>query len=179
MMFELAQAVRVLESTPGTLSALLAQLGPPWTHRSEGEGTWTPFDIVGHLIHGERTDWWVRVQHILQLEERPFEPFDREAQFVASQGLSLKDLLQTFSELRGENLEQLASLNIGEAQLQLRGEHPSLGTVTLRQLRSTWVVHDLSHLAQIARVMAKQYREEVGPWAAFLPLLSVESQRGE
>lgn len=180
MQFDLARATEVLGRTPATLRSLLEGIGDDWSRASEGAGTWTPFDIVGHLIHGERSDWIERARIILaQGESRTFTPFDREAQFEASQGRTLEELLDTFAELRAANVEALAAMNITDEQLDLTGEHPALGTATLRQLLATWVAHDLGHLAQIARVMAKQYRDEVGPWAAYLPILSVESGRGD
>jgi hypothetical protein len=139
----------------------------------EGGDTWSPYDIVGHLIHGERTDWIARVRMILTRgEESTFEPFDRFAQFQDSRGRSLSSLLDEFAALRAENLETLRELKLGPAEFALTGRHPDFGVVTLGQLLATWVVHDLGHLGQIARVMAKQYRDEVGPWRAYLPVLS-------
>lgn len=179
MKFDLDRAASLLFRTPEALTALLAHADEPWIRCTEGTGTWSPFDIVGHLIHGERTDWLVRTKTILaQGESRTFEPFDREAQFTASDGKQIEELLVTFAELRFSNLNELKKLGISDEQLGWEGEHPDFGTVTLRQLLSTWVVHDLGHIAQIARVMAKQYRGEVGPWSAYIPILSVEAGRG-
>jgi hypothetical protein len=172
MEFDLTTGVAVLERTPQTLRALLAGLPSGWTDGTEGPETWSPYDIVGHLIHGERTDWIPRAQIILaQGPNRRFTPFDRFAQFRESQGKSLADLLDEFARLRAENLVTLAGWRVTEAQLALEGEHPAFGLVTLRQLLATWVAHDLGHIAQTARVMAKQYREAIGPWRVYLPVM--------
>lgn len=172
MEFELDQATAVLQSTPSVLEAWLGNLPPEWVHASEGEETWTPFDIVGHLIHGEKTDWIPRAEIILSDREiRQFEPFDRFAMFADSAGKSMQELLDTFAELRQQSLDRLRALEISETDLDKTGVHPDLGTVTLRQLLATWVAHDLNHLGQIAKVMARQYRPEVGPWKEFLGIL--------
>jgi hypothetical protein len=172
MEFDLEQGIAVLERTPRVLHAMLAALAPAWTDATEGPETWSPFVIVGHLIHGERTDWIPRAQLILaQGSNRRFTPYDRFAQFRESQGKALAELLDEFARLRADNLATLAGWRLTEAQLALEGEHPEFGTVTLRQLLATWVAHDLGHVAQTARVMAKQYREAVGPWRAYLPIL--------
>ncbi|HEU4698564.1 MAG TPA: DinB family protein [Gemmatimonadales bacterium] len=172
MDFDLAAATAVLARTPAALRALLAGLPPAWAAATEGPDTWSPFDVVGHLIHGERTDWIPRARLILaQGAERRFAPFDRFAQVRESEGKPLAGLLDEFARLRAENLATLAAWELTEVELALEGEHPSFGPVTLRQLLATWVAHDLGHLAQIARVMAKQYRDAVGPWRAFLPIL--------
>jgi uncharacterized damage-inducible protein DinB len=172
MEFDLAAGTTVLERTPRVLRALLADLSPTWTDATEGPETWSPYDVVGHLIHGERTDWLARARLILaQGPERRFAPYDRFAQFHESQGKTLADLLDEFAALRAENLTTLAGWRLTEAQLALEGEHPAFGAVTLRQLLATWVAHDLAHLAQVSRVMAKQYREAVGPWRAYLPVM--------
>jgi hypothetical protein len=172
MDFDLPTGVAVLQRTPATLGALLAGLPPQWTDATEGPDTWSPYDILGHLVHGERADWIPRARIILeQGENRRFVPFDRLAQFRESQGKSLVDLLDEFTRLRAESLETLAGWRLTDEQLALEGEHPAFGRVTLRQLLSTWVAHDLGHVAQTARVMAKQYREAVGPWRAYLPVL--------
>src|SRR5688500_14077670 len=172
MNYDLAEAIAVLERTPPTLHALLSGLPGEWTSCNEGPDTFTAFDNVGHLIHGERTDWIPRTRIILaQGANRRFEPYDRFAQRRESEGKSLAELLDTFAQLRIENIATLRSWNLSEKQLELLGEHPELGAVTLRQLLATWVTHDLGHLAQTARVMAKRYREDVGPWRAYLPVL--------
>jgi uncharacterized damage-inducible protein DinB len=171
MNFNLNDALAVLESTPATLSALLAGLPPVWVLATEGEGTWSPFDVLGHLVHGERTDWIPRTRHILAGDALPFEPFDRQAMFAESQGKCLNNLLETFARLRAENLAELRAMNLSPADLERTGRHPELGVVTLRQLLATWVVHDLDHLGQIARVMAKAYGDEVGPWRAYVSIL--------
>lgn len=170
--FELRDGRAVLERTPATLRALLHGLDARWTDATEGPDTWSPFDVVGHLIHGERTDWIPRARIILaQGASRRFEPYDRFAQFRESQGRSIAELLDEFTRLREANLALLAEWRLGDVQLALTGEHPAFGTVTLGQLLATWVAHDLGHIAQICRVMAKQYRHAVGPWREYLPIL--------
>ena len=172
MDFDLAQGVAVLERTPATLRALLAGLPPAWTDATEGPDTWSPYIVVGHLIHGERTDWIPRARIILaQGADRRFEPFDREAQFRESRGRPMDELLNEFSLLRMVNLNELFGWELTDRKLALEGEHPELGTVTLRQLLATWVAHDLAHLGQISRVMAKQYRDAVGPWRRYLRVM--------
>jgi hypothetical protein len=151
---------------------MLNRLAPVWIEGNEGPDTWSPYVVVGHLIHGERTDWIPRAEIILaQGANRRFTPFDRFAQLRESEGKSLNELLEEFARLRAKNLTTLAGWHLTDAQLALEGEHPELGTVTLRQLLATWVAHDLGHIAQIARVMAKQYREAVGPWREYLPVM--------
>jgi hypothetical protein len=170
--FSLAEATAVLTRTPATLNALLRELPNIWVHRNEGKDTWSAFDIVGHLIFGERTDWMPRVRIILENDEaRPFDPFDRFAQVKESQGKSLKQLLDDFARLRKENLTALQALNLQPEDLKRRGKHPALGVVTLSELLATWTVHDLTHVHQLSRVMAHQYRDEVGPWSAYLGVL--------
>lgn len=172
MDFDLTTGAAILERTPGTLRAMLAGLPTMWTDGTEGPETWSPYVIVGHLIHGERTDWIPRARIILaQAPERRFTPFDRFAQFRESQGKTLATLLDELEQLRSENLATLSGWQLTEAQLSLEGEHPELGTVTLRQLLASWVAHDLGHIAQFARVMAKQYREAIGPWRAYLTIV--------
>ena len=167
----LDDALAILERTPASLSALLKSLPDTWVRATEGDGTWSPYDVIGHLIHGERTDWMVRARHILAGETRPFDPFDRTAQFTESQGKSLDELLVSFAGLRRENIAALVEMNLTEDDLLRTGLHPELGGVTLEQLLSTWVVHDLDHIAQIARTMAKVYTEATGPWSAYLSIL--------
>jgi hypothetical protein len=172
MDFDLPHGVAILERTPHTLRAMLLGLEPAWTDATEGPETWSPYVIVGHLIHGERTDWIPRAQIILaQGANRRFTPYDRFAQLHESQDKSLADLLDEFAQLRGQSLATLASWRLTDVELSLEGEHPDFGAVTLRQLLATWVAHDLGHVAQTARVMAKQYREAVGPWRAYLPIM--------
>lgn len=171
--FQLDEAIAILERTPNTFRALLASLPEPWITSDEGPETFTAFDNLGHMIHGERADWIVRARIILaQGENRRFEPFDRFAHKRDSAGKTLAQLLDEFAELRAANLETLRGWQLTEEQLELKGEHPALGTVTLRQLLATWTVHDLGHLAQTARVMAKRYRFDVGPWQEYLPILT-------
>jgi uncharacterized damage-inducible protein DinB len=172
MNFSLDDAVPLLRQTPAVLRAWLGNLPDAWTTSNEGPDTWSPYDIVGHLIHGERTDWIPRLELLLAYgEARPFEPFDRFAQFQASKGRSLPELLDTFAQLRAANVDRLESLRLQPKDFARRGLHPELGPVTLSQLLATWVAHDLNHLGQIARVMGKQYADAVGPWLAYLPLL--------
>lgn len=168
---KLRDAVAILERTPASLSALLAGLPETWIRATEGEGTWSPYDVVGHLVHGERTDWMARARHILAGETRPFDRFDRTAQFSESGDTSLDELLATFADLRRENVATLLDLRLTESDLERRGVHPDLGDVTLGQLLATWVVHDLDHVAQISRTMAKAYAEATGPWSAYLSIL--------
>jgi hypothetical protein len=170
--FTLEESLPVLDRTPGVLRAMLAGLPEPWIVSNEGGDTWSPFDIVGHLIHGERTDWLPRAELILTRGESvTFPPFDRFAQFEASRGKTLNELLDTFAELRAANLRRLREIASEPDALARRGRHPEFGPVTLDQHLSTWVAHDLSHIAQIARVMARRYTAAVGPWRAYLPLL--------
>jgi hypothetical protein len=175
MGFDLQQAIALLSRTPSTINALLRDLPQTWTLRNEGGKTWSPFDIVGHLIHGERTDWMARARIILQHgESRPFDPFDRLAQEQESQGKSLGELLDEFTRLRYENLNALRAMNLHPEDFERRGRHPALGVVTLSQLLATWAVHDMTHLHQLSRVMAYQYRDVVGPWSAYLGVLHCE-----
>jgi hypothetical protein len=167
----LDDAVAILERTPASLRALLDGLPEMWVRATEGDGTWSPYDVIGHLIHGERTDWIPRARHILAGETRAFEPFDRTAQFTESQGKSLGELLATFADLRRENVEALAGMKLTDDDLARKGLHPELGEVTLGQLLATWVVHDLDHVAQVARTMAKVYSQATGPWSAYLSIL--------
>ncbi len=171
--FRLDEAIAVLKSTPAALRAILQDVPASWTTCNEGPDTFSAFDNVGHLIHGERTDWIPRARIILeQGANRRFEPYDRFAQQRESAGKTLEQLLDEFARLREQNLGTLHRWELSESRLELRGEHPELGAVTLRQLLATWVAHDLGHLAQIARVMAKRYRDDVGPWRVYLPILN-------
>ncbi len=170
--FNLADTIAVLTRTPATLNALLRGLPATWVRANEGKETWSPFDIVGHLVVGERTDWMPRVRIILeQGEARTFDPFDMSAQFRESQGKSLEQLLDEFARLRNENMTALQALNLQPKDLTRRGTHPALGVVTRSQLLATWAAHDLTHLHQLSRLMAHQYREAVGPWRAYLGVL--------
>ena len=170
--FSIEEATAVLARTPSTLDALLRGLPVSWTNAHEGGDTWSPFDVVGHLIHGEQTDWIPRAKIILaDGDARAFDRFDRLAQFGASAGRILPDLLDEFATLRHANLRELGSLNLTDEDLGRSGRHPELGLVTLRQLLATWVAHDLGHIVQIARVLARQYSDEVGPWRAYLRII--------
>jgi hypothetical protein len=172
MKFEIENAVAILSATPGTLRALLGGLSDSWTSSSGNSDSWQAFDVVGHLIHGEETDWIPRARIILeQGENRTFVPFDRFAQFDNSKGKSLSDLLAEFEEARAKSLSELRSWNLTDEQLELKGMHPELGEVTLGQLLATWVVHDLNHIRQIATSMACRYDTEVGPWKEYLSIL--------
>jgi len=172
MQHNLQDTIALLTRTPAALDALLRGLPKGWTLRNEGENTWSAFDIVGHLIHGELTDWMPRAKRILQFgESKAFEPFDRHAQRRESQGKSLTQLLDEFASLRSDNLNELHALGLKSEDLARRGLHPALGMVTLSQLLATWAAHDLTHLHQISRVLAHQYREAVGPWNAYLGVL--------
>lgn len=168
----LEECLSVLTRTPATLDTLLRDLPEAWTTATEGPGTWSPYVVIGHLIHGERTDWMPRLAIILEHgPNRPFDPFDREAQFRESHGKSLSTLLDEFSALRRDNLARLRALNLRPAQFELQGTHPALGPVTVRQLLATWTAHDLAHILQVSRVMAKRYKQEVGPWAEYLSVM--------
>lgn len=163
----------ILERTPTVLKSLLSGLHDDWVMNNEGPETFSPYDVIGHLIYGEKTDWVVRAKIILEFGlSKPFEPWDRFAQYEESKGKTLQQLLDEFERVRNENIKWLRSLNLSESDLDKKGMHPALGEVTLRNLLSTWVVHDLAHLAQITRVMAKQYKEEIGPWHEFFRILS-------
>jgi hypothetical protein len=167
----LDDAIAILKRTPASLQALLDGLPAVWVRATEGGDTWSPYDVIGHLIHGERTDWIPRARHILAGRSEPFDKFDRTAQFKESEGKQLQELLTMFSALRRENLTILTGMNLTGDDLLRRGRHPELGDVTLGQLLATWVVHDLDHIAQIARVMAKGYAHATGPWIAYLSIL--------
>jgi DinB family protein len=167
--------IALLKRTPAALNVLLRDLPQSWTHHNEGGGTWTVFDVVGHLIHAEHTDWLPRANMILEYgESRAFEPFDRGAHAQEIQGKSLPQLLDEFTCVRSENLGKLHALNPGPADLARRGRHPALGIVTLAQLLATWAAHDLTHLHQISRIMACQYREAVGPWSRYLGVMQCD-----
>jgi len=170
--FSPSDAVAILTRTPAILNAWLRGLPEAWVLRNEGKDTWSAFDIVGHLIVGERTDWMPRVRVILEDgEARPFDPFDRFAQAKESRGKSLEQLLDDFTRLRRENLAALRAQNLQPEDVTRRGRHPALGVVTLSELLATWAVHDLTHMHQLSRVMAHQYRDAVGPWSAYLGVL--------
>lgn len=172
MVFDLSKSLEILERTPEVLEKMLLNLSAEWIYSNEGGQTWCAYDIIGHLIHGEKTDWIPRLEIILtQNSEIEFEPFDRFAQFKSSEGKSLQQLLEEFKLLRKHNLAFLRNKNLTDKHFSLRGKHPALGMVTLAQLLATWVVHDLNHIAQISRIMAKQYKNEVGPWVEYLGVL--------
>lgn len=173
--FNLEDAMAILVRTPAALRALCAGLPEQWVRTTEGDGAWSPYDVIGHLIHGERTDWLPRARHILAGERQPFAPFDRTAQFSESQGKSIGELLTTFAELRSENIAALVSMKLTHADLSRTGQHPELGEVRLGQLLATWVVHDLNHLGQIVQTMARGYTNAVGPWRAYLSILEVQT----
>jgi hypothetical protein len=171
--FTMEEGLAILSRTPAVLEALLRGLPDGWIAAHEGGNTWSPFDVVGHLIHGERTDWLPRIRIVLDHgEARPFETFDRLAQFAESKGRTMDDLLDEFAGLRRDNLRQLAALQLTAADLDRPGRHPQLGAVRMRNLLATWVAHDLDHIVQISRVLAGQYSDEVGPWRAYLRIIS-------
>lgn len=173
MQFDLERAIEVLESTPATFRSLLQGLSDAWTLPNEGPDTFSAFDNLGHLVHAERTDWLPRARVILaQGTDRRFPPFDRFGHYETTKGRSIPELLDEFAQLRRDSIAELRSWNLGQQELALEGEHPAFGRVSLGQLLATWVVHDLGHLAQTSRVLAKQYREAVGPWTEYLPILS-------
>ena len=172
MKFNIDQALEILRNTPTVLESLLIGVSEEWIKSDEGENTWSPYDVIGHLIHGEKTDWLTRTKIILSdAPNKVFEPFDRFAQMTESKEATIQDLLHAFRVLRIQNLDNLVSLQLQETDYLKKGIHPELGEVNLAQLLSTWVVHDLGHIAQISRVMAKQYQTEVGPWEAYLGIL--------
>ncbi len=173
MDYQHEQAVEILRRTPATLTVLLRGLSEAWTTSTEGPDTWSAYDIVGHLLHGEEADWIERTRIILEHgEKRPFDSFNRMAMFEKYQGFSLDQLLVAFEQARAKNLATLSALHITPEKLTLKGMHPALGTVTLSQLLATWVVHDLNHIGQIVEVMSRQYAEAVGPWSAYLAILT-------
>jgi len=172
MTFEIDKAIEILERTPLAIETLLKGISEEWLKNNEGENTWSPYTIVGHLIHGEKTDWIPRAKIMLSdAQNKTFEPFDRFAQMRENQDKSIDELLAEFKDLRSQNLQELKSLQINNSKLSSKGVHPELGEVSLEELLSTWVVHDLGHISQITRVMAKQYKNEVGAWKAYLGIL--------
>ena len=172
MEFELARALPILTRTPRVIAELLLESPEEWTAARNDPDTWSAYDVVGHLIHGERTDWMPRARRILEKGRSvPFDTFDRTAQFVESRGKSLADLLAEFAELRATSLRDLEALRLSESDMRREGMHPELGVVTMGQLLATWVAHDLNHIGQVVEVMARQYREAVGPWRAYLDIL--------
>jgi len=174
MNFSLPKSIEILERTPDVLITMLRNISSDWSSNNEGGETWSVYDIVGHLIHAEKTDWIVRMEIILSdKSDKTFESFDRFAQFENSKGKSLSQLLDKFKALRKMNIEHLRSKKLTNENMEEKGIHPSLGEVSLSQLLATWTVHDLNHIAQISRVMAKQYKAEVGPWEAYLKILQL------
>ncbi len=173
MRFDVDSAVEILSRTPGTIRALVSGLSDSWTTGNEGEETFSVFDVVGHLVDGEETDWIPRARIILaQGERNTFDPYDRFRHFERNRGKTLDSLIDELETLRARNLAVLREWNLDDAKLALTAEHPSLGAVTMSQLLAAWVVHDLGHIAQISRVMAKQYRDEIGPWVPYLPVVT-------
>ena len=172
-MLRITDSINILKGTPTVLTRLIEELPERITTYNEGPDTWSAYDIIGHLIHGEKTDWIPRIQQILDPNRRhvAFEPFDRFAQFENSKGKTLKDLLEEFSRVRFANLETFVQLNLTTVELDLRGIHPEIGEVTLGQLIATWVVHDLSHINQMTRILGKYYADDVGPWKKYISML--------
>lgn len=172
--FSFIEAIEILERTPNVLEAMIDGISDTWISNNEGDETWSPYDVLGHLIHGEKTDWVPRMEVILSDNgSKAFEPFDRFAQFEQSKGKSIRQLLDEFKALRMDNIEQLRKKGLSQDDLKRTGIHPAFGSVTLIQLLASWVVHDLNHVSQISRVMAKQYETEVGPWKAYLGILGI------
>ena len=173
MRFDIDSALAILSRTPATVRAMVSGLGDEWTTVNEGPETFSVFDVVGHLVDGEETDWIPRARIVLEKGgEGTFEPYDRFRHYRRNKGRSLESLVDEFETLRSKNLELVRDWNLDHAQLGLRANHPALGSVTLSQLLAAWVVHDLGHIAQISRVMAKQYRDEIGPWVDYLPVVT-------
>lgn len=173
MEFQIEDAIKILEQTPGTISSLLKNLPEKFITKNEGEASWSPFDVVGHLIHGEETDWIYRTKFILEHgTSKVFENFDRFAQFERSKGKSLDELLELFTTLRKRNLDELKQLNLSSDQLQSKGIHPAFQHVSIKQVLSAWIVHDFNHIYQISRVIAKHYDQEVGPFKQYISILN-------
>ena len=174
MFFNIDESLEILERTPRVLTTLLQDLDEKWISNNEGADTWSPYDVIGHLIYGEKTDWIPRMMIILgESENKNFIPFDRFAQFEESRGKSIADLLDEFKTRRMENLIKLKAITFSEETLNQKGVHPEFGEVTLRQLLATWVVHDLAHICQVSRVMAKQYGQEIGPWKKYFSIFNM------
>ena len=169
--FQLNEAMRFLRNTPAVFSAMLSNLPEEWIQHNEGKDTWSAFDIIGHMIHGEKTDWITRMHIILGDGEKTFEPFDRFAQFTESRNKTLVILLEEFAQLREQNLETLSSTSITESDFEKTGIHPVFGNVSLRQLLASWVAHDLTHIHQLSRVLAHRYKDEVGPWKKYMGVM--------
>jgi hypothetical protein len=179
MQHRLEHTIALLERTPGALDELLRGLPPEWTESNEGGDSWGPREIVAHLAHADRTDWMPRARHLLEFgETQPFPPFDRLGQRQAMEGKPLAAILDDFAAARAAALNELRTLNPGPAEMERRGTHPTFGSVTLSQLLATWAAHDLTHLHQIARVMAGQYRQAVGPWSQFLGVMQCSGHSG-
>lgn len=172
MNFDLAESRTILERTPRTFQTLLRGLPESWTRSNEGAKTWSPHEVIAHLINGERTDWIPRAKIIMAGDATAtFVPFQREGFFAEARGRPLTELLDLFAALRAESLHALDGWSIGPRELALTAQHPELGQVTMQQLLASWVVHDLGHLVQVSRTMARQYRAEVGPWTAYMTVL--------
>jgi len=173
MKYSIERSLEILERTPAVLDTILSGIDDDWVMNNEGPETFSPYDVIGHLVHGERTDWTARTKRILEFgDTKTFDLWNRFAQYEESKGKTLQQLLDEFAIIRKENIEWLKSLQLTETDLDKKGMHPKLGSVTLRNLLATWVAHDLTHIAQVARVMAKQYKEEMGPWPEFFRILS-------
>ena len=173
MDFNLDKSIEILERTPVVLEKMLSGLSDEWVMNNEGKDTWSPFDVVGHLIHGEKTDWVIRMEIILSDKaNKKFVPFDRFAQLKDNKGKKLAQLLKEFARLRKKNIQILKAKKLTKKDLNKTGIHPEFGRVTLEELLATWVTHDLTHIGQMVRVMAKQYKKATGPWSEYLPLLN-------
>jgi len=174
MEYQLEKAIEILERTPKTLNALLLDISSEWTQSNEGIDTWSPYDVIGHLVHGEKTDWMPRLEIVLSNDDtnKTFEPYDRFAQFTMSKGKDLPQLLNEFEFLRNQNLKTLMAKDLTQEDLTKTAIHPSLGPINLKNMLAAWVVHDLGHITQISRVMAKQYKNEIGPWRQYLTIVN-------
>ena len=173
MKYSIERSIEILERTPAVLNSMLSGIDDDWVMNNEGPETFSPYDVIGHLVHGEKTDWTARTKMILEFgDTKTFVPWNRFAQYEESKGKTLQELLDEFMAIRKENMDWFKSLQLTEADLDKKGMHPKLGPVTLRNLLATWVVHDLTHIAQVARVMAKQYKDDMGPWPEFFRILS-------
>jgi len=173
MQYDIAKSLEILERTPSVLTSLLSGIDDEWIMNNEGPDTFSPYDVIGHLVYGEKTDWPVRVKIILDHgTSKSFDPFERFAMYEESKGKTIQQLLYEFEEIRKHNIIWVRSLDLQEPDYDKKGMHPKLGEVTLRNLLAAWVVHDLTHIAQITRVMAKQYKMEIGPWVEFFRILN-------
>ncbi|HEX5154377.1 MAG TPA: DinB family protein [Parafilimonas sp.] len=173
MEYDIVKSLEILERTPAVLHTLLSGIDNEWVTNNEGPDTFSPYDVIGHLVHGEKTDWTARIKRILEYgTSKSFDSFDRFAMYEESRGKTMQQLLNEFEDIRKQNIIWFKLLDLQQTDYDKKGMHPKLGEVTLRNLLATWVVHDLTHIAQITRVMAKQYKAEIGPWVEFFRILN-------